>query len=813
MKTTAVTLLLLLLLLGLTAQNNLPPMAVAVRTNTSPRIDGHITDSAWSGAGTISNFKQYIPVYNVKESFRTEVKILYDNEAVYIAAFMQDPNPDSILRQLGNRDEENLNADYFSVEFDTYNHQLDAYTFTVFASGVQADSRLTDETYDAVWHSAVRIDKQGWTAELKIPYSAIRFPATSIQNWKLQIKRDIRRYRELDLWALTVKEAPNKLVFWGDLQGIEKVDPALRLSLTPYLSATYENYPLGDNGNDPDSYSFSGGMDLKYGLNESFTLDISLLPDFSQVQSDNLVKNLSAFETVYDEQRPFFKEAVDLFDKGDLFYSRRIGRIPMEFYLVENLLHPGEKIKKNPPAAKLLNATKVSGRNKNGLAIGVFNAITGNTYATIEDSSGSTRKVLTDPRSNYNIIVFDQALKNNSSVYLINTNVTRDKGYRNANVTGSGLTWFDRTNTMKFVASGAVSQIYNKIDSLKNEYNTVLGLKYNVSLGKVKGNYQTSVYSSGMDDKFSANDMGVTLYNNTMTHGVQFAMLHFEPKFISRDGNIRFRYESEQNYLTRKPIEEGFYINAYSTLLNYLSLWNEITLETRSGYDYYEPRSPGRHYIKPKYIGFNQGFSSDYRKPFALDGHVAYYYAARDAFDLYELLLSPLVRVNNHLFFTYSFRWFKFFNDMGYAYKTTVNDVIFGKRDVTEIENTFSGRYMFKNNLSLNLRFRHYWSKGIYHEYYLLEENGFLSDAISQQNNSNFNFNAFTIDMVFWWEFAPGSRLNLIWKNAINKEDHIISRDFWDNFKHTWESPQDNSLTIKLLYYLDYLSLKNKKRS
>jgi hypothetical protein len=811
MKKAACIISLTLFCLTVASQNIQIQRAYASQTHNKPSIDGMLTDSAWSQAGSIIGFRQYIPAYAVKESFTTEVKILYDNEALYIAARMFDPNPDSILHQLGNRDEENLNADYFTIGLDTYDNQLDGYTFTVYASGVQADSRELDETYDAVWESAVMIEDNGWTAELKIPYSAIRFPAVVTQNWRMQLMRNIRRYRELDQWALTVKEAPNELVYWGELKGIEKVEPVIRLSLTPYLSATYENYPLNIEDKDDNSYLFTGGMDLKYGLNESFTLDMSLLPDFSQVQSDNQIKNLSAFETVYEEQRPFFKEAVDLFEKDDLFYSRRIGRIPLEFDKIEAQLLPGEKIKKNPASAKLLNATKLSGRNKHGLAIGLFNAITDNTYAIIEDSTGRERKTLTDPRSNYNIIVFDQALPHNSSLYLINTNVIRDKMYRNANVTGSGLSWYNHSNTFKLDVSGAASQIYNKTESNHTD-DAILGFKYNLLLGKVKGKYQANIYSNGMDDQYSANDLGLTLHNNILQHGITLSKQQFEPVGISRESGIKLNYELEQHYSTGKTTEATVTLNCYSTLLNYLSLWNTISIGTTGGYDFYEPRSPGRYYLKPVYHGVEQGFSSDYRKPFALDGNITYYYSDRDDFDLYELLLTPLVRVNNHLFFTYSFRWLNFKNDLGYAGVNEENTIVFGNRDVTEVENTFSGRYMFINNLSLNIRVRHYWSKGIYDRYFGLNQDGSVSEGVHFDKNSNFNFNAFTIDLVFWWEFAPGSRLNLIWKNSITKDESYIEHDFWRNFKGTWESPQDNSLTLKLLYYLDYQYLKRFKR-
>lgn len=209
--------------------------AFVQKVNHTPEINGFADDSAWIEITTIHDFRQYQPVYNASPSFRTEVKIAYDDYAVYISARMSDPNPDSILRQLGIRDEEHLNADMFTIGFDTYNNQLDAYYFTVTASGVQLDSRESDETYDAVWDSEVQITNDGWIAELKIPYSAVRFARKPSQTWGMQISRSIRRYRETSQWSLEVLDSNNDLPYWGTLEGIENIEPPVRLSATPYV--------------------------------------------------------------------------------------------------------------------------------------------------------------------------------------------------------------------------------------------------------------------------------------------------------------------------------------------------------------------------------------------------------------------------------------------------------------------------------------------------------------------------------------------------------------------------------------------------
>jgi hypothetical protein len=193
----------------------------AFRITESPKIDGIINEDIWKNNAPVTDFIQYEPVYAIYPTQKTSVWIAYDNTAIYVAAFLYDRNPDSILHQLGNRDDEDLNADEFGIQFDTYNNQSDAYTFQVSASGVQSDFRINDITFNAVWQSAVKINNQGWCVELKIPYSAIRFPAILQQIWGLQLYRNIRRNREIDEWALEIKEAETTCYTGGNLQELK----------------------------------------------------------------------------------------------------------------------------------------------------------------------------------------------------------------------------------------------------------------------------------------------------------------------------------------------------------------------------------------------------------------------------------------------------------------------------------------------------------------------------------------------------------------------------------------------------------------
>ncbi len=404
----------------------------AIKIDDPPLIDGKLDDQAWLSADIADNFIQYTPFNGSPSKYKTEVRVLYDNSALYVGAMMYDPSPDSIYTELGERDSDHgLNADQFAIDISPYNDGINGAVFKVSVSGVQSDSpprsgsdyRRNGDTWDAVWESSTSVVENGWIAEIKIPYSALRFPKDEVQTWGINFWREVRRNREQSSWNYVNREVGSTFNHLGEMTQIRDIEPPLRLSFTPYVSGYLEQAP-GESG---PQFTYNGGLDLKYGINESFTLDATLVPDFGQVQSDDRVLNLSPYEVRYNEKRPFFMEGTELFNKGNIFYSRRVGSRPKGYYEVYNDLDPTEDVVHNPSESSLINASKVSGRTKSGLGIGVFNAMTNTMYATIEDSeSAETRRVMTDPFTNYNMIVLDQSLKNNSYISLVNTNVWRN---------------------------------------------------------------------------------------------------------------------------------------------------------------------------------------------------------------------------------------------------------------------------------------------------------------------------------------------------------------------------------------------------
>ena len=812
-------LLLFALPFAIQAQDTTMKHLQAVRVGVAPKIDGELDEEIWKTAPIAKDFIQDEPDYKKAATQRTEVKVLYDDVAVYIGAYMYDTNPDSILHELGNRDDDNLNADYFLLGFDTYDKKIDAFIFGVTASGVQEDIRAQDDTYSAVWFSEVKLKADGWCVEIKIPYSALRFPASKIQNWGAEFERRLRRRRERSRWTFIPKDQDKFIRFFGRLDSVSNIRSPLRLSLTPYVSAYAESSPeYNSDGTytQSNSLSYSAGADLKYGIDERFTLDMILFPDFGQVQSDKKVKNLSYREVQYDENRPFFKEGTELFTKDGLFYSRRIGKTPSLFYYVPYLLDPGETVESNPSQTKLLNATKLSGRTNGGLGIGFFNAITDNMYASIRDSLGNHRKLLTEPLSNYNILVLDQQLKNSSSVYLINTNVVHDKNWGYANVTGSGFQLVNKKNTIQFSGNGALSERFIPIDTIPGKYNNIDGYKYFVALEKIGGNYTYGVKHEALNSTYDQRDMGFFTLNNYRNYVAFGSYNQYVAGKYFRFSHLSGNFHYAENFTTNLRTNLSIDLNSFAMLKKYIGIFGGGGAGPTKNYDYYEPRVPGLVYINRRYYYLYAGISTDYRKKIAFDlkGNYAHYINEGIGGPFYEINPGFRFRFSDKLFITLNSNFSHDEYNEGFANFDSLGNPIIGGRQLNTFENGIGGRYIFSNKMSLSLNARHYWNTGHYVKYYDLNADGTIAPNTTYTGNNDFSFNAFTIDLVYVWIFSPGSQLSLAYKNVIETNNNItVIPRFDDNFSKTLLSPQINTISFKFLYYLDYQNLKRKKKN
>ncbi|NNC85617.1 MAG: carbohydrate binding family 9 domain-containing protein [Bacteroidia bacterium] len=782
----------------------------ATRISESIKIDAELGETVWQRSDIATDFIQSRQDPGDPASQKTEVRILYDDKAIYVFAVMYEVSKDSILRELSKRDDIGGNTDYFGVYFDTYNSGLNAFGFELTPAGVQADGQISpnngfDDDWDAVWESAVQLFDNKWQVEMRIPYSALRFSEADVQTWGVNFSRRIRRFRQEANWNFVNPEESGFVTQFGILTGISNIKAPIRLSITPFVSAYAEHFPHDAEGIENINHTYNGGLDLKYGISESFTLDMVLIPDFGQVRSDNQVLNLSPFETRFSENRPFFTEGTDLFSKGGIFYTRRVGGKPIGIDDVEDELEDNEEIDENPIIAELINATKVSGRTKSGLGIGVFNGISKRTYATIKDTiTGEKREVLTSPITNYNVLVLDQNLKNNSSVSLINTNLSREGSYYDANVTAAEFSLKDKKQKYRFSGGGALSQILNQDD-------TDLGYQAYWSFNKISGNWQFYSGHTIESDTYNPNDLGFLFNNNENSFygGIQY--LKFKPfwKLNRLSTNLNVWYN--RLYKPDEFTDFGVHFDAWTIhAKTFTSMGFHIQRRPIETFDFFEPRVDGRYFTISKNTAGGSWFSSDYRKKFALDGRWSYRdYDDADRFN-FNWSIEPRYRFSDKFKVVYEFERDIRHSQPGYVTDFSNDSIIFGRRDLLTHENSLEAEYIFNNKMALEFDFRHYWSKANYKAYNFLTADGDLIGSTYNENN-DINFNAFTIDMTYTWRFAPGSDVIIVWKNSIFTDAPEIEKSFTENLKSTIDSPQTNSFSIKLLYYLDYLTFFGKK--
>jgi hypothetical protein len=775
----------------------------AVRTTLPVKIDGDLGDEAWKQASVLNDFVEQRPNFGKKEDAktRTEAYLLYDDNAVYVAAYCHELNKDSISTELVGRDVIGVN-DFAGIMFDTYLDQINGVGFYVTALGEQYDCKYSlnneDDSWSAVYQTATQIKSDGWIFEMRIPYSALRFSKETVQNWGINFVRRRTKTGQQFMWSPV---DPNKFGLMnqaGKWEGIEDIKAPIRLSFSPYLSSYLNHTPQGSWNT-----SFNGGMDVKYGISKGFTLDMTLVPDFGQVQSDNQVLNLSPFEVRYNENRSFFTEGTELFNKGNLFYSRRIGGTPIHRNFT---VEPGHNVIENPSETKLINATKISGRTAKGLGIGFFNAITKAQYATVENTSKEEYKIETNPLTNYNIVVLDQTMKNNSSLTLVNTNVMRNGHDYDANVTAVLWDLYDKKVNWNVWGKVGTSQLMGYQAPGK----TLSGYNYELYLGKFRGAFNFEIHQMMADDKYQQNDLGYFTNNNYIDRGGYMWYKWMKPKGFYNNLQLNLGVNYIERFIPRTYQSFNVQLNVNSQFKN---LWQaRINMNLRPEQnDFYESRTGQLFKAPGSWMSGVFVRSNTAKKYFA---SASIYYRPVNKYDgsFTEINLSNNYRFNDRLNVGLSSYLLSGHNNAGFAYIDTVTSaVVFGLRNQSTVENILSVKYNFNIKMGITFRARHYWSRVHYTSFYNLNEKGLLDPISSAQINPDDNVNFFNIDMIYTWQFAPGSFINIAWKDAAETFDQQVNEHYYYNFNNTIRSPQEQSLSVKVIYYLDYLSLKKKR--
>lgn len=769
-------------------------------------IDGNLNETHWQNAAIAKDFFMFAPD-NGKEveiGNETEVKILYDNEAIYIGATLYDSEPSKILKELTLRDDQGT-SDNFGVFINGFNDGQQDFRFFCTASGTQMDCLATDTngedfTWDAIWLSKAKITDKGWVVEMKIPYAALRFSNNKVQTWGINFVRDLKRKNSIYVWNKVDNKLNNVIQQAGILDGIENIKTPTRLFFIPYSS-----FYLNAKDAQKTKGTLKGGMDIKYGINDAFTLDAILIPDFGQTKFDDQILNLGPFEQQFNENRAFFTEGTDLFNKGGLFYSRRIGGSPSAYPTVEN----NEEIIENPATVNLINALKVSGRTKSGLGVGVLNAVTETTTAKIRNNSDqSVRSEVVEPLTNYSVFVLDQRFRKNSSVSFINTNVTREGGFRDGNV--SALVWDLNTKENTYNLSGDFKYSY------VNEGGAKTGIASSLNIGETSGQYRYSLGADIMSKDYDINDLGINFQTNyySLYGNANYRILKSTKYFNSFNINLNAftQFQKETGFVQGNNFNLNVNINNKKN--HYFGLGiNANPLENN---DFYEPRAENRYVIIPSRVGAWFYFSSNYNYKFAFDFNPSYANFNEEGRNSYGFSMGPRYRFSDKFLLNFNFNFFRQNNNKGFVdsidndgNSTTPNAIIFANRNVITYSNTLSGKYAVNSTMTFNLSVRHYWSFAENKNYLTLDNKGRLNDFTNYNINKNSNFTSWNVDLSYTWWFAPGSQISVLYRNNAANFSRTINSDFGSNVTNLLNNDTLNhTFSVSMRYFIDYNQVK-----
>jgi hypothetical protein len=800
-----------------------------LRVANAPKIDGVLDDLAWENAEQASGFTQLRPDMGVpeKEHQKTIVKMAYDDNAIYICAHLKD-KPEDIQKQLTSRDEFGQ-SDFFEIILNPNNDAQNDTKFFILSSGTQADALSSpsmqngnDFGWNAVWDSAVKIVEDGWIVEVKIPYRELRFSNDDIQTWGLQFHRRFRINNSQYSWSPIDRTIGNSGIYHGELNGIQHIKPPTRLTFYPFVSG------ITTSLNGKNETDLTLGLDLKYGITENFTLDATLIPDFSQAGFDNLRLNLGPFEQTFSEQRQFFTEGVDLFSKGNLFFSRRVGSAPVGAENIEDELINNniinEEIIDNPAVIKTLNAIKVSGRNKKGLGIGFFNAITEKTAARIKtteytrdsaqeitDSIISYRNRITESLANYNILVIDQQFRGNSSVSLINTNVTRNGKFRDANVTGALFDISNKANKYNYRGEVKTSTI-NEDGTIKTGFSSMF------RFAKTSGNYRYNFGHTLANRTYDINDLGLINRNNYSNFFGNASYQIFEPtkKLNSLSLNLSANYNSL--YKPGKYTGNDIEISIEGQTKKLLRFNGNIGAGIGKQHDYFGPRDieNNRFFTFKNWFNTRASIETNENKPLSIElsiGMGTLFDNERDLFS-YNFSIEPTWLLSDKFKISYEY---KYRNGKGARdwVDTNDTDIVYGERDQVTVENSISSSYNFDPLNSLKFKFRHYWTTVDYdYSLFSLLDNGKLNSdsGYNVDNigfNPNINFSTWNLDLNYSWQFAQGSFLTALYRNQLFNSDELSEEYYFNTLNTLFNQPIQHTFSLRLQFFIDYNNAKN----
>ena len=620
------------------------PVADAVRASSPIRLDGKLDEPAWAGAAVSNNFTQIDPNEGKPASQKTEVRVVYDDEALYVGVRLHDSGP--VRARLGRRDMSLGDSDWFGIMLDSYHDHRTAFGFDVNPAGVQRDATKTinheDTSWDGVWRVATSIDSGGWTAEYRIPFSQLRFRADSALTWGVQFERIVGRNREYSVSTFIPKKDAGGVSAYGHLQGLTRLAPASRMEVLPYTVSRAEYVDRGANPfRTKREYATSFGADLKYRVASNLTLTASVNPDFGQVEVDPAVVNLGVYETFFAEKRPLFLEGGEIFDfgsgntsGGQLFYSRRIGRAP-------TLGAPSTRADL-PPTTAILGAAKLTGK-LGGWSVGSIAALTDREEARYLDPQNLELRSPVEPRSGYVVARGRRELRDGRSMIggaftgvarQLDTDLLRNSLRSNAVAGGvdfrhesTDRQWAFRGDVETSLISGTPSSIiatqrasnhyFQRPDALHLDVDSTAGslFGYGMSLAATKqggehwrGELAGAITSPG----YEVNDLGFAVRTDRRDLASTINYIENRPGSFLRRWNTSANMRSEHNF-ANEPILTVGTLSYSATTLAYTSLSGNVRRQFRSFDDRLTRGGPIA--IRPANWSTNASLSSDGRKP------------------------------------------------------------------------------------------------------------------------------------------------------------------------------------------------------
>ena len=827
-------------------RSGIPPVAriTATRAEKPPVIDGSDSDAVWHTAKVISDFQEWQPTEGAKARFRTEAKVAYDAANLYVFVRAFDPHPDSIIRILERRDTWTP-SDMIWVFVDPFHDHRTGYEFGVNAAGAKMDQAIYDDgnednAWDAVWDVATRIDSLGWTAEFRIPLSQLRYEEAKDHTFGIMIDRDIYRYNERESWPLLRQSHAGFVSQFGELGDLTGLQAPRPFEALPYL-ITKNSAKIANNSYSSASDVTIGG-DLKYRIGPNLTLDATVNPDFGQVESDPAVLNLTAYESFFDERRPFFVAGRGLFNfsvncsqvncgNEGLYYSRRIGRTPQ---LASTY---GDTVPEQPTT--ILGAAKLLGRFPSGLVIGVLDATT--------QRAVGTRDTTYEPTTNYAVIRVRQDMRNgNSSVGGMLTAVDRSldswsSPYLTRSAYVGAVDFRHRFLNNQYEISGSLDQstvsgsrtsilglqtdavhFYQRPDAglpLDSNRTMLGGDAEEFKFDKVAG--QHLMFETAYQRRsagFEINDLGYLRRADQTSWNTWVGW--FDRRATSWYNRLQWNNNWWQYWTTSGlPLEAAYNSNAHITFKNNASLnFGGTVGQLGTTYDDRDARG-GPAFRQDAYYAPWAGVSWD-------DKHAvvpSFYYNGFSSSDgrNRSTNFSPEIDVKTGGRFSsaFSFSWTHNIADnqwySNYTDSASVHHYTFAHLDQYTTSATIRLNYTFTPNVSLQAYMQPFVSKGTYSNVRQLsatpraasydDRYAVYGDTSVTNNPGGFNFKEFQSNLVFRWEYKPGSTLFVVWNEGKQGSTPIEGNaDFGGDVRDLMKLHPANTIIVKMSYWLNW---------